>query len=136
MQSRYLVALGGREVVVEQVVARRPCRRADAGGEVGVGLGKRVAPDVVADGRVHVAFGGREDFGVAFHLVGEGALGDGEGDVVLRAAGFGGRRRRIAGEDAEVGEIVAPLGCGGAVEFGAEGVEFGGGEVDAGMDVG
>jgi len=35
-----------------------------------------------------------------------------------------------------MGEVGAPLGRGGAVEFGAEGVELGGGEVDAGMDAG
>ena len=129
-------AVGGGEVVVEQVVGDAHGVEEMAGGEVGVGLGEAVAPDVVGDGGVHELAGAGEHFGVALDGVGEGAFGDGEGDVVLGTACFGRGRGRLVAINPESGEVGAPL-CGvGAVKFFAEGVDFGGREIDAGMDAG
>src|SRR5260370_22626441 len=104
----YLFAVAGavcmREIGVEQIVTDTHAVEQVAGGEVHVGLGVGIAPDVVAYGGVHVFTGSIEIFLLSFDLVSKGCLGNRQSHFILRAAGFGGRRRRIALQSAHTGQ--------------------------------
>src|SRR5689334_21056133 len=68
----------------------------------------RVAPDVVADGRVHILARGVQVFPVAFYLIGEGGFRDPDADIILLATLLCRRRRRLGGEGAHIAEDLLP----------------------------
>jgi hypothetical protein len=97
------------ERVVQQVVAGAQAVQQVAGGQVDVRLAVGVAPDRVADRRVHVALGGFQVSGLAFDPVGQRGPDDADGGIVLRAAFLRRRCGRILAQGDQPGQRLLPL---------------------------
>ena len=122
------------EIVIEQIIAPGQAVEQMSCGEIYIRLVARISPDVVTDGRVHVLAGSIQIFLIAFDLVNEGGLRDGDADVILLAALLRGWGRRIGFKSAHVADGSLPKLTVRSASAGAQFREFFVREVNTRMD--